>query len=197
MVIIFAILFALARLEKEVTRCHLKDHAGEGPEVGARTILGPNDHFWRAVLPSLNLCREVVVCPTAIAQVAYLEFEVLSEFWSSSLRPVLLNLMLDLPWVQYFEFQVGYPKSVAKLIIAVDRRDSISYVVQRSGSGIFILKLFDFSLDSHLLTLLELLAVFHELVKLSAIGLIPIQVVAIEGGRCHPSLLHLLHLLDQ
>lgn len=138
-----------------------------------------------------------MVCPTAIAQVAYLEFEVLSEFWSSSLRPVLLNLMLDLPWVQYFEFQVGYPKSVAKLIIAVDSRDSISYVVQRSGSGIFILKLFDFSLDSYLLTLLELLAVFHELVELSAIGLIPIQVVAIEGGRCHPSLLHLLHLLDQ
>lgn len=105
--------------------------------------------------------------------------------------------MLDLPWVQYVEFQVGYPESVAKLIIAVDRRDSISDVVQRSGSGIFILKLFDFSLDSHLLTLLELLAVFHELVELSAISLIPIQVVAIEGGRCHPSLLYLLHLLDQ
>lgn len=120
MIIILAILLALARLEKEVTCCHLKDHAGEGPEVGARTILGPNDHFWRAVLPSLNLRRKVVIGPTAVAQVAYLELEVFSQFWSSSLRPILFNLMLDLPRVQYFKFQVGYPKSVAKLIIAVD-----------------------------------------------------------------------------
>ena len=197
MVIIFAILLALARLEQEVTRCHLENHAGKGPEVGARTILGPNDDFWRAVLPSLNLRRKVVVGPTTVAQIAYLEFEVFSQFWSSSLRPVLLNLMLNLPWVQYVKFKVWYPKCVAKLIIAVDSRDSISYVVQCSRSGIFIFKLFDFSLNSHLLALLELLAVFHKSVELLAIGLIPIQVVAKEGVWRHSSLLHLLHLLDQ
>ena len=48
-----------------------------------------------------------------------------------------------------------------------------------------------------MLTLLELLAVFQELVELSAFGLIPVQVVAEEGARRHSSLLHLLHLLDE
>ena len=180
MIIILAILLALARLEKEVTSCHLKDHAGEGPEVGAGTVLGPDYHFWRAILPSLNLRRKVMIGPTAVAQITNLELEVFSQLWSSSLRPVLFNFMPDLPWIQYVEFQVGYSESMAKLIIAVDSRYSIRYVVQRSQSSIIILKLFYLSLNSHLLALFELLAVFHESVELLAIALIPIQVVAIE-----------------
>ena len=104
MIIVLTILLSFARLEQEVTRRHLENHAGEGPKVGTRAILSPYDHFWRAVLPGLDFCREVMICPTAISQITNLEFKIFTKFWSPALRPILLNLMLNLPWVQQVEF---------------------------------------------------------------------------------------------
>ena len=55
MIIILTILLPLAWLKKEVTSRHFENHAGEGPEVSTRTILGTYDHFWGTILPCLDL----------------------------------------------------------------------------------------------------------------------------------------------
>ena len=106
--------------------------------------------------------------------------------------------MLYLPWVEQIEFQIRYAQGITKLIIAVFSFDSISDVVNYwCWSSFFIFKFLNFSLNSHLLTLFELLAILDKLIELTAIVLIPILVVAVEGTRHHTSLLNLLHLLDE
>ena len=58
-----------------------------------------------------------MVGPTPITQVANLQLEVFSKFWPSSLRPILLNLMLDLPRVKQVELQIRDAKYFTQLII--------------------------------------------------------------------------------
>ena len=45
MIIIFVVVRALARLEKEIARDHLEDGTGEGPDVGRSVIIGANNYF--------------------------------------------------------------------------------------------------------------------------------------------------------
>ena len=196
MIVILAILLALSRLEEEVTSGHLEDHAGEGPEVGTGPILGAYDDFRRAVLPRLDLRREVMIGPAAVAQVTNLQLKVLTKLGPATLRPVFLNLMLDLPWVEQVKLQIWNAQHLAKLIIAalLVLRDRISASLTLRFR---LFKLLDLGLDAHLLALLELLAILEELVKLAALTLVLVPIEAEEGGRCNACFLHLLHLLEK
>ena len=100
MVIILTVLLSLAWLEYEVTSGHFENHACEGPEVSTRAILSSDDDFWGAILPGLDLSRKVMISPAPIAQVTDLELEVLTKLRSTALRPILFDLMLDLPRVK-------------------------------------------------------------------------------------------------
>ena len=42
----------------------------------------------------------MVVGPAAVAEIANLQLEVFTKLWTATLRPVLLNLVLDLSWIE-------------------------------------------------------------------------------------------------
>ena len=42
----------------------------------------------------------MVVGPAAVAEIANLQLEVFAKLWTAALRPVLLNLVLDLSWIE-------------------------------------------------------------------------------------------------
>ena len=114
----------------------------------------------------------MVVGPAAVAEIANLQLEVFAKLWTAALRPVLLNLVLDLPWVEQVKLEVRDTEGGTKLIIA-------SFVgLLRGGSPtclcclLLLLEFLKFVLDANLLTLLELLSILEKLGELGFIGLI-------------------------
>jgi len=70
----------------------------------------------------------VVIGPATITQVTDLQLEVLAELGSAALRPILLNLMLDLPRIQKIKLEVGDAKHVAQLIITINFFNFIRFI---------------------------------------------------------------------
>lgn len=137
-----------------------------------------------------------MIGPAAVAKVTNLQLKVFTKLGPTALRPVLLNLMLDLPWVEQVKLQIWNTQHLAKLIIAALL--VLRYRISTSLTLRFrLFKLLDLGLDAHLLALLELLAILEELVKLAALTLVLVPIEAEEGGRCNASFLHLLHLLEK
>ena len=71
-VVILTVLLAFARLEEEVSRRHLEDHAREGPKIGRGAVLGADNYLGRPVLSRLDLVGEVMIGPASISQIANL-----------------------------------------------------------------------------------------------------------------------------
>ena len=113
----------------------------------------------------------MVVGPAAVAEVANLQLEVFTKLWTATLRPVLLNLVPDLSWVEQVELEVRDTEGTTELIIAI-------FFGLRCGSLtrlrrlLLLLKLLKLVLDANLLTLLELLSILEELGKLGLISLV-------------------------
>ena len=61
-----------------------------------------------------------MIGPAPIAQVADFDLEVLAKFRPTALRPILLNLMLDLPGIEQVKLEVGDAKHVAQFIVTVN-----------------------------------------------------------------------------
>jgi len=116
-IVVLAVLLTLTWLKKEITGSHLEDHACEGPHVGTGVVLSSDNHLWGTVLTRLNLSREVMVCPAAVAEIADFQFKVFAELWTTLLRPILFNLLLDLAWVKQLKFQIWDVQCFCQLII--------------------------------------------------------------------------------
>ena len=80
MIVVLVVVAALARLEKEVASDHLKDSASEGPDIGRGVVVSTNNDLRRAVLPSLDLRREVMISPAAISHIANLHLDIITDF---------------------------------------------------------------------------------------------------------------------
>ena len=59
-----------------ITSSELKGHAGTGPDVSRWTIAGSEQDLEGAILPGLDVLREVVVLPASVAQVGNLHLQV-------------------------------------------------------------------------------------------------------------------------
>ena len=93
MVVVLVIVVALSWLEQEVSGNHLEDSAGERPDIGTGVVVGSDDDLWRSVLTSLDLRREVMVCPATVSHVADLDHHLVIKL-TSSLALKILKLLL-------------------------------------------------------------------------------------------------------
>lgn len=112
-VIVLAVVLAFAGLKEEVTRCHLKHHARQRPHIRRGTVLAADDYFWRAILPGLNGSGEMVIGPAAIAEITYLQPQVLIELGSSPLGLLLFKLLLNCDRVEVLEVQARHTGRLA------------------------------------------------------------------------------------
>jgi len=147
-IVVLPVLLTLARFEQEISSGHLENHAGKRPQIGRCSVLGADDNLWRSILARLDLSREVVVGPTAVSEITNLELQIFTEFRASTFSTVFLNLMLDLAGVKEVKVQERDPENLLKLVVTL-------MVVSLPSLFLFGQLL----LDTHLLTLLELLAV--------------------------------------
>lgn len=83
MIIIFVIIVALSRLKQEITSHHLKDCAGERPDVSRGIVVGTYNDLWRPILTSLDFRSKVMVSPATVTHVAYLYHHVLINLGTS------------------------------------------------------------------------------------------------------------------
>ena len=60
-VLVARVVLARVRLEEVVARRHLEGHARRRPDVGRRAVPGAQQHLEAAVLPRLDVLREVVI----------------------------------------------------------------------------------------------------------------------------------------
>lgn len=72
-ILALAPLLRLLGLEEEVTGQQLVHHAPQRPNISGLGVGLPQDHLRRAVLPGLDLGREVVVFPAGVAKVGDLD----------------------------------------------------------------------------------------------------------------------------
>ena len=79
MIIILIVVVTLARLEQEISCHHLEDGASEGPDVRRRVVVCSDDNLRGAILSSLNLRREVMVRPAAIAHITDLNLNIVAD----------------------------------------------------------------------------------------------------------------------
>ena len=61
MVLVPGVIVPRVRLEQVVTGGHLEGHAGRRPDIGRRPVSGAEKDLQAAVLPCLDVLREVMV----------------------------------------------------------------------------------------------------------------------------------------
>lgn len=131
-----------------------------------------------------------MISPAPIAQVADLQFEILAQLWTSALGSVFLDLVLDLSGIHQVKLQVRNIKNISKLVVTALLFLS-SFLLRR-----ILLEVTNLVLYSCLLTLLELISVIKEVLKLGSISLVLCKVIAKVTFRYLACLLHSLHLLE-
>ena len=95
MVVVFVIILALSGFEQEVASDHLKDSAGERPDVGRSVVVCSNDDLWRSVLSGLDLRSKMVVSPASISHIANFNHHFFIKF-PASLPLKFIKLFLHL-----------------------------------------------------------------------------------------------------
>jgi hypothetical protein len=114
MVIVFSVLGAGLRIEEIVPGYQLENldrirpgrqglvrgrsnmyHACHAPDIRTGTPLTPQYHFWRSILPSLDIVREVLARPTGISQVCNL------DGYDSNIRHFVILLRLVQCYTRY------------------------------------------------------------------------------------------------
>ena len=83
MIIVFVIVVALSRLKQEVASHHLKDCAGERPDVSRGIVVGTYNDLWGPILTGLDFRSKVMISPATVSHVAYLYHHVLINLGTS------------------------------------------------------------------------------------------------------------------
>ena len=70
MIIVLTEIRSFPGFKEEISCEHFEDHAGKAPNISRRGVFHSDNHLGGSVLPCLDLCCEMMMRPTGIAQVS-------------------------------------------------------------------------------------------------------------------------------